>query len=201
MIRKASIADVPAMGAIINDAAEFGLMLHRSPAYMYEHVRDFMVAVDEADEVVGVCGLLIIWGNLAEVYALAVRADQRGKGWGRKLVEGCVAEARELGIRRLMSLTYEQAFFERLGFGVVNRQSLPLKVWTQCVRCAKNHACDEIAMVRVLEDVPDLAPMKPAPPPPGSLVVPTVAETERELPPGEPRPKMDEATWASGPGK
>ncbi len=192
-LRHAAVSDVPAMGRIINDAAEYGLMLHRSPAYLYEHIRDFHVAVDEQGEVVGVCGLLIIWGNLAEVYALAVRSDQRGKGLGGKLVQACVKEARQLRIRRLMALTYEQRFFEKQGFAVVDRQSLPLKVWTQCIRCAKNQACDEIAMVRVLEDVPDLVPQKPAAPPQGKLIVPTVA-AERYAP-GQPRPKMDEATW------
>ncbi len=192
MIRKAAISDIPAIFDIIKDAAEYGLMLHRSHGYLYEHVRDFHVACDdeEPDKVLGVCGLMIIWGNLAEVYALAVRSDQRGKRWGSKLVEACVEEARELKIRRLMSLTYEQRFFDRLGFEVVDRQTLPLKVWSQCVTCAKNQACDEIAMVRTLEDVPDSSP--PLPLPTANYVVPTVTRQRQQFAPGEPRPPMNE---------
>lgn len=149
MIRRASIHDVPEVGRIINDAAEFGLMLHRSQSYLYEHVRDFCVA--ELDgKVVGVCGLNIVWANLAEIYALAVDRTHRGKGLGGKLVEACVEEATQLGIARLMTLTYEKSFFDRLQFTVIDRQDLPLKVWSQCVHCLKNHACDEIAMIRVL---------------------------------------------------
>lgn len=149
MIRRASIADVPEIGRIINDAAEYGLMLHRSQSYLYEHVRDFCVA--ELDgQVVGVCGLNIVWANLAEIYALAVDRRHRGKGLGGKLVEACVEEATQLGIARLMTLTYEKSFFERLKFTIIDRQDLPLKVWSQCVHCLKNHACDEIAMIRVL---------------------------------------------------
>ena len=145
------------MARIINDAAEFGLMLPKSLATLYENVREFQVVEGDATgEVVGVCGLSVIWANLAEVVSLAVAPSQRGKGLGKQLVLACLDEARQLQIRRVMSLTYEQAFFERLGFGVVDRQELPLKVWADCVRCPKNEACDEIAMIRVLDDVPEL---------------------------------------------
>ena len=158
MIRRASIFDVPAMARIINHAAEFGQMLHRSHAYLYEHVRDFKVA-HEGGKVVGVCGLNIVWANLAEVYALAVDHSCRGRGLGSKLVKAVMAEARRLKLARLMTLTYEKKFFERLGFQVVDRQTLPMKVWSQCVYCLKNQACDEIAMIKVLEGVPDAGKM------------------------------------------
>lgn len=165
MIRRATVADVPAMGRIINDAAEFGLMLPKSIAALYETVRQFHVAEDEqTGEVVGVCGLSIIWANLAEVVSLAVAPSQRGRGLGRRLVEVCLDEARQLGVRKVMSLTYEKQFFERLGFAVVDRQELPLKVWADCVRCPKNEACDEIAMIRVLEDVPEPTELPPEAP-------------------------------------
>jgi amino-acid N-acetyltransferase len=159
VIRRAFIFDVPQMARIINDAAEYGLMLHRSHAYLYEHIRDFKVAVDggKGGKVIGLCGLNIVWANLAEVYALAVDPAHRGKGLGSKLVKAVMAEARRLKIAKLMTLTYEQRFFERLGFKIVDRQTLPLKVWSQCVYCLKNQACDEIAMLKVLEGVPDAA--------------------------------------------
>lgn len=160
MIRRAGIPDIPAAHQIINASAEYGLMLPRSLASMYEDVRDFHVAVQPgeggAERVVGVCGLKVVWSNLAEVYALAVHQDFRGQGIGRLLVLSGVDEAEELGIRRLMTLTYEQKFFERCGFAVVDRQDLPLKVWSECVRCPKNQRCDEIAMIRVLEEVPEI---------------------------------------------
>jgi len=159
------------MGRIINDAAEFGLMLPKSLAMLYENVREFHVAEDEASHaVVGVCGLSVIWAGLGEVVSLAVSTEQRGKGLGKKLVAACMEEAKKLGIKRVMSLTYEQRFFERLGFAVVDRQELPLKVWADCVRCPKNEACDEIAMIKVFEDVPE---------PAGAPVAPTTAQGAR----------------------
>ena len=186
MIRHAGIQDIPAISQIINDCAEYGLMLHRSLAFLYEHVRDFHVAI-EGDRVAGVCGLSIVWADLAEVYALAVHPDFRRHGLGTRLVLSCVDEAEELGIRRLMSLTYEQKFFERCGFSVVDRQTLPLKVWSDCVRCAKRQACDEIAMIRIMQDVPEFHAPQPPAPALGSFEVPVVPAWAQKH-----RIKMDE---------
>ncbi|MHC4995493.1 MAG: N-acetyltransferase, partial [Planctomycetota bacterium] len=137
-IRPATSGDVPSIAEIVNDYAELGQMLHRSHAELYERLRDYYVAEEEG-QVIGVCGLRVIWGNLAEVYALAVSSEAGGKGVGRQLVEAAVGEAERLGIRRVFALTYQQVFFERCGFDVVDRmQELPQKVWSECVRCPKN---------------------------------------------------------------
>jgi amino-acid N-acetyltransferase len=154
MIRSATIHDVPAMQAIINSHAELGKMLFKSLAQLYEDIRDFAVYEDDGGRIVGCCALTIIWADLAEVRSLAVENGHMGRGIGRRLVEWSVGEARRLGIRKLMSLTYEQRFFEKLGFEVVPKESLPLKVWSDCVRCPKREGCDEIAMLRTLADVP-----------------------------------------------
>jgi amino-acid N-acetyltransferase len=190
LIRRATVADVPAMGKIINDCAEFGLMLPRSLASLYEDVREFHVAEEagggDGGRVVGVGGLSVVWANLAEVCALAVEPNQRGKGVGRKITEACISEARVLGVRTIMTLTYEQAFFGKLGFAVIDRQKLPLKVWSECIRCPKNQACDEIAMTLVLEDVPELGVPKPVAPPPDQYIVPIIrAMKNGKAPPPE----------------
>lgn len=185
-LRPARIDDIPQIARIINDAAELGQMLPRSLASLYEKVRDFYVFAeieksseknnDEKHErIVGVCGLTIIWANLAEVASLVVSPDYRGHGLGGKLVQACLTEAHDLGIRKVMTLTYEQAFFERQGFTVVDRQALPLKVWSECVRCPKSDACDEIAMIRIFEDIPAYNGPAPGSPPTQTYVVPTVA--------------------------
>jgi len=159
-VRPAGVADVVRIAGIVNDYAERGRMLHRSHAELYEHLRDYQVA-DGGGQILGVVGLRIMWSNLAEVYALAVSPEARGQGLGKRLVLSAVDEAEQLGIGRVFALTYEREFFERCGFHVVDRhQQLPLKVWSECVRCPKNQACDEIAMVRVLE-VPEIAASGP----------------------------------------
>src|SRR2546421_2521238 len=174
MIRTATIHDVPRMQAIINSHAELGKMLFKSYAQLYETLRDFAV-FEQDDNVVGVVALSIIWSDLAEVRSLAVDDHFRGQGIGRRLVQWCVDEAKRLGIRRLMSLTYEQTFFEKLGFAVVDKDALPLKVWSDCVRCPKRDGCDEIAMVRTLADVPQIA-MPAAAPTPKGVSIPVLPE-------------------------
>jgi amino-acid N-acetyltransferase len=166
MIRNATIHDVPRMQEIINSHAELGRMLFKSLAQFYESLRDFAV-FEEGGRVVGCAALTIIWADLAEVRSLAVDDAFRGRGIGSRLVEWTFAEGRRLGIRKLMTLTYEQRFFARLGFEVVQKENLPLKVWSDCVRCPKNEGCDEIAMVRVLEDVPRVDAPAAAPTPRG----------------------------------
>src|SRR4051812_45642729 len=118
LIRPATIHDVARIADIINNHAELGRMLFKSYAQLYEDLRDF--AVFEKDgQVLGTVAVSLIWSDLAEVRSLAVDEEFRGQGIGRKLVEWAVEEARRMQIRRLMSLTYEQAFFEKLGFEVV----------------------------------------------------------------------------------
>jgi amino-acid N-acetyltransferase len=162
-VRPATLADVPAIHAIVNDHAERGRMLFKSWPQLYEQVRDFAVAED-GGEVVGCVALAVLWRDLAEVRSLAVAAGAQGRGLGRRLTEWSLAEAERLGVRRVMSLTYEEAFFAKFGFEVVPMDTLPLKVWKDCVRCPKRDACDEIAMIRVIDSVA---------PPPGPQPTPT----------------------------
>lgn len=176
MIRPATIHDVPRIQEIINSHAELGKMLFKSYAQLYEDLRDFGVYEVDGD-VVGCVALTIIWADLAEIRSLAVDDRHRGKGVGKGLVQWTVEEARRLGIRRLFALTYEQGFFGKLEFEVVTKDSLPLKVWSDCVRCPKRDGCDEIAVVRTLQDVE--APSVPsAPPTPHGVSIPVLESVE-----------------------
>lgn len=146
MIRSARIADVPEIHSLITQFAERGLMLFRSPTELYESVRSFYVC--ELDgRVVGCCALDILWKDMAEIRSLAVNATFQGRGVGAELVQVAMQEAQRLGIPKVLSLTYRQSFFERLGFRVVGKEALPHKVWTACVRCPKQACCDEISML------------------------------------------------------
>lgn len=178
MIRPATIHDVPRIADIINAHAGLGKMLFKSYAQLFESLRDFAVYIDEpSGQVIGCVALSIIWADLTEVRSLAVDDDHRGKGIGSQLTQWCVGEARRLGIRKLMSLTYEQRFFEKFGFEVVEKETLPLKVWSDCVRCPKNANCDEIAMVLTLADIPE--PKLPlAPPTPRGVSIPVLRQFE-----------------------
>jgi len=61
-------------------------------------------------------------------------------------VRAVLDDARALALPRVIALTREVRFFERCGFTVLERDALPRKVWTDCVRCPRRHACDEVAV-------------------------------------------------------
>jgi len=151
LYRKATMADIPAIHTLVNDYAGSGLMLRRPLMMLYESVRDFVVAVDEpTGEVVGVGGLHIMWQDLAEVRSLAVKPGLTKTGVGRGIIDFLVKDGLDLGLTRLFALTYQQGFFEKVGFSVVQKETLPQKVWKECVYCDRFHCCDEIAMIRYL---------------------------------------------------
>ncbi|HDQ39788.1 MAG TPA: N-acetyltransferase [Desulfonatronum sp.] len=146
-VRKARIANVRAIHALLMDCSKQGLLLPRSYNQLYSHLRDFFVlSQDQGSSIQGCCALSIAWEDLAEVRSLAIAPELRGQGWGRRLVEACLSDAITLGIFRVFTLTYQAHFFERLGFKVVSKESLPQKVWADCLHCPKFPDCDEIAM-------------------------------------------------------
>lgn len=145
--RKAKISDVEIIHGLITDYADKGLMLARPRAMLYEFLRDFAVAV-EGDRVIAAGALHILWEDLAEIRALAVVSEYAGQGIGRGMVEYFLQEAKELGIPKIFTLTYQQGFFEKCGFNVIGKDLLPHKVWKECIDCPKFPNCEEIALVR-----------------------------------------------------
>lgn len=150
MIRKARIADASAIHQLLLEHASQGLMLSRSLAEIYQAIRSFYV-IEQDGEVVGTVSLQVWWLDLAEVRSLVVSSALAGKGCGRRLVQCCIDEARDLGIRQVFALTYQEAFFSRLGFSVIEKSELPQKIWGDCMQCPKFPNCDEIAMAVDLE--------------------------------------------------
>lgn len=172
MIRPATVYDVPHVQRLINSHAELGRMLFKSLAQLYESLRDFAVC-EQNGRIIGCAALTIIWADLAEIRSLAVDAAHMGRGVGRALVQWAVGEARRLHIRKVMALTYEKRFFEKMGFVTVPKDTLPLKVWSDCVRCPKRENCDETAMLLTLEDVPPVE-VPAADPTPRGISVPVI---------------------------
>ncbi|MDX2495335.1 MAG: N-acetyltransferase [Desulfuromusa sp.] len=151
MIRNARISDARAIHKLLLDYANDGQLLGRSLADIYDSLRDFYV-YEENGEILGIGALAICWEDLAEIRSLAVGAGQQGKGIGRKIVESCLKEATDLGIKRVFALTYQPDFFKLLGFSDIEKSELPQKVWGVCINCVKFPDCDEFALaINLLE--------------------------------------------------
>jgi len=122
-------------------------MLFRSLADIYENLQTFIVA-ELDNNIVGCCALEVIWSDLAEIKSLAIDEAYKGKGIGRGLVAAAVEQATKLGVPKIFALTLEPVFFEKSGFEIVEKETLPMKVWSDCARCSKQQHCDEIAVIR-----------------------------------------------------
>jgi amino-acid N-acetyltransferase len=146
MIRKAQIGDVKEIQKLLMTFASRGDMLSRSLSEIYESLRDYYVYMD-AETLVGVAALHIVWDDLAEVRSVAVAEDAGRKGIGSQLVQACIVEARQIGLRRIFCLTYKPEFFGKHGFRLVDKSELPHKVWGDCIKCPKFPDCDENAMI------------------------------------------------------
>lgn len=146
IIRKANVSDVPRMTELINFYADQQMMLKKSLYKIYTTIQTFFVAEFQG-KIIGCVALSILWSDLGEVCSLAVDKEFLGKGVGRKLVESCMDEAKVMHLPRLISLTYQDKFFEKLGFKLAEKNLFPRKLWRECLECPKLEKCDELAYV------------------------------------------------------
>ncbi len=147
VIRPARVTDARAIKRLMKPFVEKGDLLPRSLAELYARVREFLVADDGAGDVVGCVALSIVWEDLAEVRSLAVNPDRQSGGVGRRLVAAALEEARRLELPKVFALTSIPDFFKKLGFVEVSMDSLPQKVFFDCVQCPKVEHCDEVALM------------------------------------------------------
>jgi len=153
MIRKATAGDVGFIYRLLKKHGDRGELLPRSLSDLYDDVRDFTIFEDKNDgSVVGVCALHVCWEDLAEIRSLAVSEPYQRRGIGSALIKAALAEAHDLGIRRVFTLTYRPDFFKKRGFEIVDKSSLPQKVWAECIKCVKFPDCDEVAMLKPLNE-------------------------------------------------
>ncbi|MBB3907513.1 N-acetyltransferase [Anoxybacteroides rupiense] len=148
-IYNAVTSDVKDIHALIQIYAEKGLVLPRSLLSIYQHLQ-CMYVVKEKNKIVGVAGLHILGHDLGEIRSLVVSPDHMSKGIGRMLVNHIINEASRLGVKRLISFTYQIEFFKKCGFEIAEKETLPEKVWIDCVNCPKLDCCDETAMIKYI---------------------------------------------------
>jgi GNAT superfamily N-acetyltransferase len=98
-------------------------MAEDSPARLDRYIDDgrLLVATDDRGEVVGHLQLVAAGGAELEIRSLAVRAEVRGRGLGRRLVAHALAAARAEGaasvtVATAMADTGNLRFYQRCGF-------------------------------------------------------------------------------------
>ncbi len=148
--RKAGLGDIPAMQKLVAPEVESGVILMRSDNEIATNIRSYWLAYD-GDKLVGFSALHIHTNLLSEVRSLIVHADYRRGDIGTTLVEKCIDEARTLGLKEVLVLTYQQQFFERLGFTEIPKESLPEhKIWADCIKCKHFPICNEVSLIKAI---------------------------------------------------
>jgi amino-acid N-acetyltransferase len=113
---------------------------------VYRNFREFVVA-EHNGRLVGCAGLRLYSSELGEIIGLGVSEESHGLGVGRLMVETLVAQAKSLGLHRVLALTLQPTFFHKLGFEPADVADYPQKIAADCSRCPKRTTCIEIAVV------------------------------------------------------
>lgn len=146
-VRPAKTTDVDKMYQLIKANSDNQIMLPRSRYKIFSRLQGAIILEDANQDIVG-CGVLVIlWGDLAEIQSLVVAPHTRGRGYGKKIVEVLIEKAVSLGIPKVLALTYQVDFFAKLGFTIIGKDSIPRKIWGECLECPKLESCDETAMM------------------------------------------------------
>lgn len=114
-IRLARREDVAAIRSLIEPHVTSGRLLQRATEEI-EYLLPTFVVAEQDGAVVGCAALEIYSSRLAEVRSLAVADALQGLGVGRRLVEACVAIARERQVMEVMAISSNEAFFRAVGF-------------------------------------------------------------------------------------
>jgi len=156
-IRPAGFDDAEAIFGLIKSYPDE--LLARPVSDIVQNIDRFMVA-DCGGEVVGT----VAWAVLpeigrarhpsVEVKSVAVRRDLKGQGIGLRLVKAVIRRIRTFRPAQIIVLTFTPAFFAKLGFEVVPKETLMHKLYMGCVNCTKYDnpfTCPEVAMALRLE--------------------------------------------------
>ena len=149
-LSKAILADIPKMQELVAPEVESGVILVRSDDEIATNIRSYILAKD-GNNLVGFCALHIHEPSLAELRSLIVKENYRGQKIGEQLISKAMDEAKLLGLKKVLSLTYKQSFFQRLGFIEIPKESIPEhKIWADCIKCKHFPVCNEVSLIKTL---------------------------------------------------
>ena len=115
MITKASFRDVDALFNLIQHGVEEGGLLPRSRDEIKRFIDNFFVC-KITGKIVGCAGIDIYTPKIAELRSLYVLHENRRKGIASKLIKRCLEEAKQKGIREVITISDKEEVFRSCGF-------------------------------------------------------------------------------------
>ena len=113
--RQVSTADASGVYEFLSPFMEQGFLLKRDPTEV-ERLTENGFAVFHDARVIGFASVEVYSKKLAELQCLAVSADYRRMGIGRRLVKACCDLALEIGVQELMAISSSDEMFMACGF-------------------------------------------------------------------------------------
>ncbi len=148
--KKPILSDISSMQKLVAPEIESGVILPRSDDEIATNIRSYILAMD-GEKLVGFCALHIHSPNLAEIRSMIIDGEYRGRHIGSELVDKACEEGARLGLGEILVLTYQQRFFENLGFIEIPKESIPEhKIRADCVKCKHFPICNEVSVIKTL---------------------------------------------------
>jgi amino-acid N-acetyltransferase len=151
-VRPATTGDVKQIQAIRQSIEGARVLLGRELVDLYEHVPEFLVAVDENDYVVGAGALHVMWEDLAEVRSVVVANHMRGHGVGKAIVAALIERAEAIGTKRVFCLTFEVEFFSKFGFEEISDVPVDTETYAEMVRSNDDGVAEFLDLARVKQN-------------------------------------------------
>lgn len=150
-IFKPILSDIPNMRNLVLPEVQNGVILDRSEDEIANTIRSYKVVKNANNEIVAFSALYIYSMILGEIRSLVVREDCRRKGLASLLINALIEDAKDIGLKEILVLTYKREVFEKLDFKEIDKAKIPNhKIWADCIKCKRFPVCDEIALIKTL---------------------------------------------------
>ena len=164
ILRPARPADVRAIAELVRPYAERRVLVPKDLISYFEDIQEFIVAEEVPGGVGGAggetpspavprivgCGALhVMWDDIAEVRTLAVHPDALGTGLGSAVLRELIAQARQMGLKRVFCLTFEEPFFGSHGFEPIEGTPVGADVFSEMLRSHDDGLAEFLDLARV----------------------------------------------------
>ena len=161
ILRPARPADVRAIAELVRPYAERRVLIAKDLISYFEDIQEFIVAEEipsvagpsgeapTVPRIVGCGALHVMWDDLAEVRTLAVHPDAVGTGLGSAILRELIAQAREMGLKRVFCMTFEEPFFGAHGFEPIEGTPVGTDVFSEMLRSHDDGLAEFLDLARV----------------------------------------------------
>ena len=162
LLRPARPADVRAIAELVRPYAERRVLVSKDLISYFEDIQEFIVAEDvpggvgpgggevpAVPRIVGCGALHVMWDDIAEVRTLAVHPDALGTGLGSAILRELITQAREMGLKRVFCLTFEEPFFGSHGFEPIEGTPVGANVFSEMLRSHDDGLAEFLDLARV----------------------------------------------------